>query len=206
VTIGLVAGCLSIGPAAEAAAPEPGYADPPSACTLVKAATVAADVPDATSAAVMPGNHPAVPLPAVLHRIPVPYESNCIWTVRTSPGQLSESLSVDVSVYGSAADAQQSFANDVQDYAQNGTGVDVTDVVTGTDELARLGNQATAILETCTSPLPGGQAVELVTWSGNAELEVFYAPPRAANQSARAALLNAAKVLASQVLAALPKG
>jgi hypothetical protein len=142
----------------------------------------------------------------VLHQIPVPYESNCVWTVRTSPGQLSESLSVDVSVYGSAANAQQSFDNDAQDYAQNGTGEDVTDQVTGTEQLPGLGNQATAILETYTSPLPGGHAVELVTWSGNAEVEVFYAPPSAAKQSSRPELLNAAVLLTSQILGAMPKG
>jgi hypothetical protein len=153
----------------------------------------------------MPGNHPAVPLPSVLHQIPVPDESNCIWTVRSSPGQLAESLSVDVSVYGSPADAQQSFDNDVQDFTQNGTGVDVTDRVTGTDQLTGLGSQATAVLETYSSPLPGGRAVELVTCSGNAEVEVYYAPPRAARQSSRAALLRAASVITGQVLAALPK-
>jgi hypothetical protein len=157
---------------------EPHYAGQPDPCLLITMASLARYAPgtvvDPMSVAVSaPGS---------------PNTSECAW----NSGPVSVTLTL--SIFPGAATARQHYSSDAQGDRQYGTGTG--EPVTGSQWLPGLGEEATAIFQ----GQADGSGVELVVWSGNAEIQVSYT---FSTSPGRTALVAGAAAMARDSLAAL---
>ena len=173
-------------PTASASPQGPLYASPPDACTLVKASTLAKYAPGATVDRTSSSSGPGPP-------------GSCYWIASTA-STLSEAftLSVDITIYASADDAQAGYELDVQTTREDGMGT--TRLV---QSVKGLGKQATAIFQT----VEGNSVMwTLETWSGNAEVETTFSDLAGPVSSMRRATMLAGDIaMARDVLADLPR-
>jgi hypothetical protein len=154
------------------------FGNPPRPCQLITAATLAKYLPGATVDPQQPSFDAQLDL------------SSCSWS---TPG-VSANVLLDVTTYPSATGdggAQQGFESDVQS--------DQGDVVTSQYPVTGLGDQAMAIFESKGSP----QTVDLLVWSGNAEIALTYSS--FSGGPGPAGELAAAIAMARDILAALPR-
>jgi hypothetical protein len=175
----------SSGPSAPVA-PEPHYAGRRDPCRLITAATLATYAPGATLSPVPnpPGSASASP-----------QTNTCSW------GTISgTNISLTLSIFADAPSAQQEFLTGLQSFSHGGAGTTVTAEQPLADPGAPAdpGAQGVAIFQTQT----GAQVVEILLWSGNAELEYSYQNPGGPSPS-RAMLLAGGLEIARDALAAL---
>jgi hypothetical protein len=175
--------------------PGPVYANPHHPCKLVSAATLARYLP---GAAVIPA--PAVPSPPP----GTPQASTCGW------GTDNGVFTIFVTTYppGTMQTAQQGYDFDAQYDQHGGTLGNTKTTVNEAQPVTGIGNQAIAIFQTrSTAGLAPSQVIELLAWSGNAQLEIMlnYGGPLSAQPPSRTAQRAAAAAIARDILAALPK-
>jgi hypothetical protein len=165
-------------PAVSAYGQGPRYASPHDACAMIKKSTLARYTPGA---------------------IADPSSGNNGTTDSSICGLGSGSVSIVliITIQSDADNGQGEFESDVQYARENHDDTKVT----GMRPVRGVGSQADAIFETFT----GSPSVELLVWSGNANVEVSctdlgFGPPLS-----RAGKLAAAIAIARDVLAALPR-
>jgi hypothetical protein len=179
-------------------------------CALLTRATVTRYVPGALPGTQLPSQDQPVQgsgpwAPGVLSsQLPVQPGGDCAWSANSAR---PDSLEVAVSIYGSATGlmgAEQNFGTDLHSQEQSIPG---SSMVTGTQQLTGLGNQATAVYANRTGNGPVTRSVALLTWSGNAEVVVTYTVPAAGSHPpiSRPDLLAAATAVTRDVLSALPR-
>jgi len=168
-------------PAAVAAAPvsaEPHYAGSRDPCRLITPATLARYAPGATVIPGLASNAAQNPSGAQM--------SSCSWGSGGSPFIL-----LNLNVFPDAVKARQGFMTDTQALGQSSAAIRVT----GARWLADLGEEAAAIYQTRST----SHGVEVLVWSGNIELDYWFAP----STPDRATLLAAGVAMARDGLAAL---
>ena len=165
-------------PAASSGPEGPVYASPRDACTLIRTSTLAAFLPGATTDGSGPQNVAGSDL------------SNCFWSAL--PGDLN----LFVTLSSDADEAEAGFGLDVQSKEQPSSGI----TVVGTQPVTDLGEQATAIFQT----VQGSPSVDLLIWSGNAEIEVTLDDVTSPSPG-RATMLADDVAAARDVLARLPR-
>jgi hypothetical protein len=157
--------------------PEPHYGGRPDPCKLVSAATLARFAPGTTlTPTSTPGSSP----------------SSCSWATAGTPGVL-----LNLTLFPTVQDALHHYDMDAGAFVQG-----VNDVtVTGVQELPDVGEGAEAIFQSQS----GDNAVNLLVWSGNAELSVTYTDIRSGvpAKADRATLLAGAIAMSRDGLAAL---
>jgi hypothetical protein len=181
--------------------PEPHYAVPPNPCLLITTATLATYVPGAT----------AKPQPAVGASGSTQMTS-CAWTAGAGAGAApgagagagaapgapakGETVLLTLASFPDAVTARQNYDLEAQANSRSISG----ETVTGSVWMPGLGEEGTAIFQTRSG---SDQGVALIVWSGNMEINLWYAsagpvPPD------RATLLTGGIAMARDVLAALP--
>ena len=160
----------------------PRYASPHSACTMVKASTLARYVPGVTvdpDARTDSGGAP-------------PHLTECGW------GSGSVSITLIVTIDAAADDAQGQFESGVQ-FSMKDQG---DTKYRGMRPVHGVGEQADAFFQI----LAGSPAVDLLVWSGNAEVDVSCSDVGFGPPLSRAGKLAADIAIARDVLASLPRG
>ena len=158
--------------------PEPHYSGSPDPCSLISAATLATYAPGVTAQPATGGSGS-------------PQSTSCSW------GSRSNSVLLTLVRSQNAASARQSF--DI--YTQANSRSIAGETVTGSVWMPDLGEEATAIFQTRSG---SDQGVALIVWSGNVEINLWYAgtgpvPP------ARSTLLAGGIAMARDVLAGLQR-
>jgi hypothetical protein len=187
------------GPAGPSVAPAvtSRYAVPADPCRLVTAKTLATYLPVAS-----------VLRPAKEQPEPGEVIRNCGWNDLSTVTVLSVSVGIFASA-GGIASAQQRFQLDAHSESADTPGAKVETTTIGTQPVTGVGDQAIAIFQTTSfvgmSASADFHSVELLTWSGNAELaiEFIYDIGGQAPLQARAAQLASAVAVTRDVLAAL---
>jgi hypothetical protein len=155
----------------------PVYTSATHPCRLIKSATIARYVPDASAS--------TLPYPADAHT------SSCTWNGSDGDIIMSVALNPD---WGSAEELYDiSVSNDKHDSA--GTTFDGAEPVKG------LGQKATVVFQTYSQDLPG---VDLEVWSGNAVIDVNFSDALYGPSLGRATKLAGAIAMVRDVLAGLP--
>ena len=170
-------------PAASSFRPEPRYASPRDACTLVKPSTLARYVPGAT----------VDQLPATGDASDPPQTTGCDWTTAGTDILLSVTIAADPD---SATGSYQFSIREARS-SQDGT------TFLGTRPVHGLGEQATAIYQDIAANMP---AVALYVRSGNASVEVSSSDGEITSTLSRAGKLAADIAAARDVLASLRRG
>jgi hypothetical protein len=168
-------------PAASAYLPEPQYASPDNACTLVKPSTLARYVPGAT-----PDK-----LPATGGGSAVPQTSGCDWTTDSTGMLLNLTLAVDPD------SATGAYQFDIKEAMKSQTGAKFLSA----QPVHGVGDQATAIYQTLNAI--NEPAVALYVLSGNAEVEVSASDVGIGAPLSRAGKLAADIAMARDALARL---
>jgi hypothetical protein len=159
---------------------EPHYAGSRDPCRLTSTATLATYLPGAT--VTPPPTKGGTPGPAG-SRI-----SFCSW------GAGNASIFLNLTFFPDAASAEQTFFSDAQGLGQGAP----TQTVSGAVRLTDLGEQAAAAFE----DRSGTHGVEILVWSGNAEIDYWYTGPSPKSPD-RATLLAGGIAMARGALAAL---
>ncbi|HEY6311320.1 MAG TPA: hypothetical protein VIY52_11015 [Streptosporangiaceae bacterium] len=160
--------------------PEPRYTGSHDPCLLITTATLAMYAPGATvTPQASPGTSGA------------PQMSSCSW------GSDRDLVMLTLSSFPDATSARQVFDIDAQANSRSIAG----ETVTGSVWMPDLGEEATAIFQTRSG---GEHGVAMIVWSGNVEINVWYAG-RGAVPPERATLLAGGIAMARDVLAALPR-
>jgi hypothetical protein len=159
---------------------EPYYAGSRDPCRLTSTATLATYLPGA--AVVPPLTEGGSAGPAGSRA------SSCGWNAGKA------SISLILTLFPDAVNAGQAFGSNAQDLGQGSSALTVSGAVRLTD----LGEQAAVIFE----DRSGTRGVEILVWSGNAEIDYWYTGPGATSPD-RATLLAGGIAMARGALAAL---
>jgi hypothetical protein len=157
-------------------APEPRYTGQRDPCRLISTATLARYAPGANM-----NLDPHAGSGASWQ------SASCIWGSDSTP------ITLYLSLYRDAASARQAAQGGGEGFGQSGNGV----TVTGSQWLPNLGDGAAVTFRT--------DGLDLVVWSGNAELDYLYGVRDSAASRPRAVLLAGAIAMARDGLAALAR-